>query len=67
ICYGRGGERVTITDANVVLGRLDPQGLLSVAHPVSVDALREAMVTQIGAALGLDAEAAAAAVVRIAD
>ncbi len=26
ICYGRGGERVTITDANLVLGRLNPQG-----------------------------------------
>src|SRR5690606_24207234 len=30
ICYGRGGTRPTITDANLVLGRLDPNGLLAV-------------------------------------
>ena len=33
ICYGRGGTRPTITDANVVLGRLDPDRLLAVTAP----------------------------------
>ncbi|MGH6919757.1 MAG: hydantoinase/oxoprolinase family protein, partial [Geminicoccaceae bacterium] len=36
ICYGRGGERPTITDANLILGRLDPAGLLAVETPVPV-------------------------------
>ena len=36
ICYGRGGEKPTITDANLVLGRLDPENLLSVDIPVSM-------------------------------
>src|SRR4051794_26754206 len=67
ICYGRGGKRVTITDANIVLGRLDPDRLLSVEHAVSIDAIRAAMLEQVGAPLGLDATAAAAAIVRVAN
>ncbi|MFQ5439690.1 MAG: hydantoinase/oxoprolinase family protein, partial [Paracoccaceae bacterium] len=34
VCYGRGGTEPTITDANLVLGRLDPEGLLAVDAPV---------------------------------
>ena len=30
ICYGRGGTRPTITDANLILGRLNPAALLGV-------------------------------------
>ena len=36
ICYGRGGTEPTITDANLVLGRLDPHKLLCVDNPVTV-------------------------------
>src|SRR5882757_7953406 len=60
ICYGRGGTRPTITDANLVLGRLDPDRLLAVEHVVSMDAIRAALLEQVGAPLGLDATAAAA-------
>ncbi|MBS0444957.1 MAG: hydantoinase/oxoprolinase family protein [Proteobacteria bacterium] len=67
ICYGRGGTRPTITDANLVLGRLDPERLLAVDHPVSVDDLRRLLVEQIGARLGLDADATAAAILRVAN
>jgi N-methylhydantoinase A len=67
ICYGRGGTRPTITDANLVLGRLDPERLLAVAHAVSLDAIRAALVAQVGAPLGLDATATAAAIVRVAN
>jgi N-methylhydantoinase A len=67
ICYGRGGTRPTITDANLALGRLDPERLLSVDHPVALDALRETIAATIGAPLGLDATAAAAAIVRVAN
>ena len=67
ICFGRGGERVTITDANLLLGRLDPKALLSVEHPVSLDAIATRFDEQIGAALGIGAEEAAAAVLRIAN
>jgi len=67
ICYGRGGTRPTITDANLVLGRLDPDRLLAVEHAVSMDAIRAVLVEHVGAPLGLDATAAAAAIVRVAN
>ena len=67
ICFGRGGERVTITDANLLLGRLNPNALLSVESPVSLDAIAARFDEQIGAVLGLDSEEAAAAVLRIAN
>ena len=67
ICFGRGGERVTVTDANLLLGRLDPHALLSVDRPVSLDAIAARFDEQLGSALGLDAEDAAAAVLRIAN
>ena len=67
ICYGRGGTRPTITDANLVLGRLDPERLLAVEQAVSMEAIRDALLAQVGAPLGLDATQAAAAIVRIAN
>lgn len=67
ICYGRGGARATITDANLILGRLDPAGLLAVDTPVPLAAVAARIEAQIGAPLGLDAHAAAAAVLRVAN
>jgi N-methylhydantoinase A len=67
ICYGRGGTDPTITDANLALGRLNPETLLSVDNPVTLAALHEVIGDRIGAPLGLDAEAAAAAIIQIAN
>jgi N-methylhydantoinase A len=67
ICYGRGGERPTITDANLILGRLDPADLLAVESPVPLAEVAARIEAQIGAPLGLDAHAAAAAVLRVAN
>ncbi len=67
ICYGRGGSRPTITDASLLLGRLDPARLLSVDSPVSLDMLRNAIQREIGRPLGLDATQAAAAILRVAN
>ena len=67
ICYGRDGTRPTLTDANLILGRLDPEGLLSVEAPVAPDEVRAVFAAAIGAPLGLDADGAAAAVIRIAN
>ena len=36
-CYGRGGREPTVTDANLVLGRLDPSGLLGGEMPLDPD------------------------------
>lgn len=67
ICYGRGGTQPTITDANLVLGRLNPKALLAVDNPVSLDDVRRAFAQQLGDPLGMDADEAAAAVLRIAN
>ena len=65
ICYGQGGTRPTMTDANLVLGRLDPDGLLGVDDPVPIDRVRAAIASEIGEPLGLDGDAAAAAILRV--
>ncbi len=67
ICYGRGGTRPTITDANLVLGRLNAKKLLAVDSPVSVADVSRAIEEQIGSKLGMSAVEAASAIVRIAN
>ncbi|MBI3371099.1 MAG: hydantoinase/oxoprolinase family protein [Betaproteobacteria bacterium] len=67
ICYGRGGAEPTITDANRLLGRLNPQKLLGVDGSVDLDVMRRIFERSIGKALGLSATGAAAAIVRIAN
>ncbi len=67
IAYGRGGTDPTITDANLALGRLDPDGLLAVDNPVTVDDVKAAILEAIGRPLDLDADGAAAAIVQIAN
>jgi N-methylhydantoinase A len=67
VCFGRGGDRPTITDANLILGRLDPAGLLAVEAPVPAAEVAALIEAQIGAPLGLDAQGAAAAILRIAN
>ena len=67
ICYGRGGTEPTISDANMILGRLDPSRLNAVEGGVSLDDLRAAFDERLGAPLGLDAVGAAAAVIRVAN
>ena len=57
-CYARGGTRPTLTDANLVLGYLDPRFFLGGDMPLSVDAARDA-IAMIGRPLGLSVERAA--------
>ena len=42
ICYGRGGEGLTVTDANVVLGRLPPRFFLGGSVPLAVEGIPDA-------------------------
>lgn len=67
ICYGRGGEKPTISDANLLLGRLNPDRLNSVDNLVSMDHLKVIFAGELGAPLGLTAEEAAAAVIKVAN
>ena len=67
VCYGRGGALSTISDANMLLGRLDPAKLKSVEGGVSLDDVHTIFDEKLGAPLGLSAVEAAAAVIRIAN
>ena len=67
ICYGRGGTRPTITDANLVLGRLDPARLLAVRDAVPMERIRDAFAKEVGEPLGLSVEQAAEAAIRLAN
>src|SRR5262249_15333722 len=64
--YGRGGALPTLTDANVVLGRLNPVSLLDGAMAVDAMAARKAIETGVAAALNLKTEEAAAGILEIA-
>ncbi|MGR3805603.1 hydantoinase/oxoprolinase family protein [Marinibacterium profundimaris] len=66
ICYGRGGTQPTISDANLLLGRMDPAKFTTAEAPVTLEEIRGIFAKELGAPLGLDAEAAAEAVLRIA-
>lgn len=65
ICYGRGGTRPTITDANLVLGRLDPDRLTAVQAKVSLADIRAIFERDLAKPLGMNVEEAAAAVIRL--
>lgn len=57
-CYARGGEQPTVTDANLVLGLLDPDAFLGGRMPLDVEAARQA-IRRIADPLGLSIEDAA--------
>jgi N-methylhydantoinase A/oxoprolinase/acetone carboxylase beta subunit len=65
-CYGRGGTEPTVTDANLVLGHLDPGEPLAGGVELDADAAREA-VGELADALGLSIEDCAAGIVRVAN
>lgn len=68
-CYRRGGEQPTVTDANLLLGRIDPDQSLGTesGFTLDVDAARRAIDSHVGRPLGLDVEAAALAIIRVAN
>src|ERR1041385_5057579 len=67
-CYGQGNTRPTLTDAQVVLGRINAQRPLGgELKSLDVEAARRAIAEHVGAPLGLAADDAAAAIVRVAD
>jgi N-methylhydantoinase A len=67
ICYGNGGEEPTITDANVVLGRLNPSFFLGGEMELKVDAAAEGILTKCGKPLAMDAISCANGIVKIAN
>ncbi len=61
-CYGLGGQRPAVTDADVALGLIEPEGFAGGSMTLDVAASRTALASDIGDKLGLSAEMAAYAV-----
>jgi N-methylhydantoinase A len=66
-CYGRGGTRPTVTDADLVCGYLNPDYFLGGAQTLDVAAARAALADHIADPLRMDVTAAAAGIQRIVD
>ncbi len=64
-CYGRGGLRATVTDANLVLGRVDGARFLGGAFPLDVAAAHDAIARDVAGPLRVGIEEAAAGVIRV--
>lgn len=64
-CYGRGGQAATVTDANLVLGRLDPAYFLGGEMSLDTDAARDVVTKQVAEPLGLETVEAASGIIRI--
>lgn len=64
-CYGRGGKEPTVTDANLVLGYLNPGAIGGGKIALDTEAAREAILTRIADPLGITVENAALGIFRI--
>jgi N-methylhydantoinase A len=68
VCYGLGNTRPTVTDANLILGRINPDRPIGgKLDRLDIDAAREAIKANVSDPLGLTVEAAAEAILRLAN
>ncbi|MCZ6588243.1 MAG: hydantoinase/oxoprolinase family protein [Alphaproteobacteria bacterium] len=65
--FGKGGAEATVTDADVVLGLIDPEAFAEGRLSIDVAAAENALLSNVGEALGLDASGAAEGVSQIVD
>jgi N-methylhydantoinase A len=66
-CYGRGGTHPTVTDADLLLGYLNPDGLLGGALALRRDLAEKAVEEHVAEPLGMTVEEAAAGIARVVD
>ena len=68
VAYGRGNTRPTVTDANIVLGRIDSQRPIGGGLArLDLEAARAAIAEHVGKPLGLDTDAAGEAIITVAN
>jgi N-methylhydantoinase A len=67
VCYARGGKEPTVTDADLVLGRIDPATFSGGSMTLDVEGAERAAAERIGAALNLATEHAALAISEMVD
>ncbi|WP_281827373.1 hydantoinase/oxoprolinase family protein [Jannaschia rubra] len=66
-CYGRGGDRPAVTDADLTLGRLDPEGFAGGSIRLSPEASIGALTRVLGEPLDMDATEAAFGLAEVVD
>lgn len=66
-CYDRGGQRPAVTDADLLLGKLDPDNFAGGKIPLSAQASRQAVLKEVGQPLKLDAQNAAFGICDVVD
>jgi N-methylhydantoinase A len=66
ICYGRGGQQITVSDANVLLGRLSAAHFLGGNMPLDIESAR-IYLDQLSAQLNLSVEATAKGIIDVAN
>ena len=65
VCYGRGGTEPTVTDANLVLGRLDSKSLLGGDLSIDIGRAETAIKEKIAMPLNITIEQAASAIIKV--
>jgi N-methylhydantoinase A len=65
VCYGRGGTEPTVTDANAILGRINPSHLLKGEMPLYLEEAQRVMQQKIARPLGIDLLKAAEGVIAV--
>ncbi len=65
VCYGKGGTEPTVSDANVILGRLNPDSILGGKMKMDVVSARKVMKEKIAVPLGITVEEAAEGVLKV--
>ena len=66
-CYGRGGTRPAVTDADLILGKLDPANFAGGTIPLDPNAATRALETHLGKALDMSAQEAAWGLAEVVD
>ena len=66
-CYGQGGDKPAVTDADLVLGRLDPDNFAGGSIQLHADSSADALVNVLGKPLNMDAQTAAFGLAEVVD
>ncbi|MGC3938627.1 hydantoinase/oxoprolinase family protein [Roseobacter sp. EG26] len=66
-CYGRGGDRPAVTDADLVLGKLDPENFAGGSIPLHTDNSQNALMSELGETLDMDAATSAFGLAEVVD
>src|SRR5699024_9222973 len=65
VCYGKGGTEPTVSDANAILGRLNPDSILGGKMKMNLEDARNAVEEKIAEPLGLSVEEAAEGILKV--